>query len=358
MFYDTAGYLDFLHSVRLDFSGAAETLPGGNEAVVAVGKSAAFMYEKFLEFRHEMAQLPVFIAAPQGSDTFGIPKERIVFSTHPHITQKSFEAAERLLEFLTRLRPWRVYVLLSGGSSALLEKSSDPETTVKINDRLLKSGLPITEMNRIRIENSLIKGGRLAAAFPGTDWRVFVMSDIPFERGERLVGSMPFYREDLENTSLFVTADSDSLHDALLSMLPRETLSIRRFTGSVGELVQILRHSAENSVPCTLVTGEPLLAIARGAGGIGGRMSHLTLSFYKYLPENAELFALSSDGIDGSSPYAGAIISEKKRIPEEKIAKAVEEFDSAPLLNEYGFELRSGATGINLNDFVILRLKN
>lgn len=87
-------------------------------------------------------------------------------------------------------------------------------------------------------------------------------------------------------------------------------------------------------------------------------MSHLALSFYKYLPENAELFALSSDGIDGNSPYAGAIISKKAAIPDEKIAGALEEFNSAALLNEYGFAVESGATGINLNDFVILKLKD
>lgn len=358
MFYDPAGYLDFLRSLEPDFNGAG-TLPMCRDgAVVAVGKSAAFMYGKFVAHYPEAAQLPVFIVAPQGSETFGIPKEQIVFSTHPHITQKSFEAAERLLEFLTRLRPGRVCVLLSGGSSAFLERSGDPGNTMKVNDRLLKSGLPITEMNRIRIENSLIKGGKLAALFPKTEWRVFVMSDIPFDRGDRLVGSMPFYREDLENTELYVSADSDTLHDALLKMLPRETLSVRRFTGGVDELVSILANSVKSSLPCTLVTGEPLLKIASGAEGCGGRMSHLALSFYRYLPENAELFALSSDGVDGNSPFAGAIVSKKRSIPEEKIARALGEFDSAALLDEYGFELRSGATGINLNDFVILKLKN
>lgn len=358
MFHDPAGYLDFLRSLELDFHGIKSWRRGRNEAVAAVGKSAAFMYKRFLESCPEMAQLPVFIVLPHGSDTFGIPEERIVFSTHPHITKESFEAAERLLGFLAKIRPERIYLLLSGGSSALLEKSCDPEQTMKVNDGLLKSGLPITEMNRIRIENSLIKGGKLAALFPKTEWRVFVMSDIPFDHGERLVGSMPFWRENLENTELYVSADSDSLHDALLKMLPRETLSIRRFTGSVDELVSILAHSVKSSVPCTLVTGEPLLEIPRSASGTGGRMSHLALSFYKYLPENAELFALSSDGIDGNSPYAGAIISKKAAIPDEKIAGALGEFNSAALLNEYGFAVESGATGINLNDFVILKLKD
>ena len=77
MFHDPAGYLDFLRSLELDFHGIKSWRRGRNEAVAAVGKSAAFMYKRFLESCPEMAQLPVFIVLPHGSDTFGIPEERI-----------------------------------------------------------------------------------------------------------------------------------------------------------------------------------------------------------------------------------------------------------------------------------------
>ena len=113
--------------------------------------------------------------------------------------------------------------------------------------------------------------------FGGVEWFVFVASDIPFENGEKFVGSMPFFRDDLKNTHLFKCADSDSLHDALLKLLPANTESVRRFTESVDELKNLLLSRIEAGAEAVLITGEPLLKISSKNAGRGGRMSHFAL---------------------------------------------------------------------------------
>ena len=358
MFETSEGYLKFLKTLPFDFSAFESVREKPRKVVISVGKSAAYMYEKFFLHCPDAANLPLFAVLPMGSETGILKKEDVVFSSHPHLTENSFKAAEKLMNFIKIHDPENVIVLLSGGSSALIEKSKNEEEAVKINEMLLKSGLPITEINRKRSEYSLIKNGKLAEMSDQINWFVFVASDIPFENGEKSVGSMPFFREDLKNTHLFKCADSDSLHDALLKRLPENTESFRRFTGSADELQTLLLGRIEAGSEAVLVTGEPLLKIGTKNAGCGGRMSHFALMMLPFLKSGMKLYALSSDGIDGSSPFAGAIVEGGLKISGNEIQAALENYDSATLLERYGMTLKSGYTGLNLNDFVIFLRKN
>ena len=351
-------YLDFLKSVQFDFSAFEFVREKPRKIVISVGKSAGYMYEKFVLRYPETAALPAFAVLPEGIKCNVSENVETFFSSHPHLTEKSFEAAEKLINFIKKHEPENVIVLLSGGSSALIEKSDNEKESVELNEKLLKSGLPITEINKKRSEYSLIKNGKLAEMFGKTNFYVFVASDIPFDGGEKFVGSMPFFREDLENTHLFKCADSDLLHDALLKKLPENTESFRRFTGSVDELKNLLLSRVEDGAEAVMVTGEPLLKIGSKNAGTGGRMSHFALTMLPFLQKGMKLCALSSDGIDGNSPFAGAVIEGGlKTISENEISSALESYNSACLLDKYGFMIKSGYTGLNLNDFVIFLRK-
>ena len=354
MFDNAKEYIDFLKSVQFDFSAFETIREKQRKIVISVGKSAGYMYEKFVSLYPETAALPAFAVLPEGIN-WTIPENvKTFFSSHPHLTQKSFEAAEKLINFIKKHEPENVIVLLSGGSSALIEKSDNEKEAFELNEKLLKSGLPITEINKKRSEYSLIKNGKLVEMFKKTGFYIFVASDIPFDGGEKFVGSMPFFREDLENTHLFKCADSDLLHDSLLNNLPENTESFRRFTGSVDELKKLVLSRIEAGAESILVTGEPLLKIESKNSGIGGRMSHFALVMLPFLKDEMKLYALSSDGIDGNSPFAGAVVEGGlKTIPENEILSALENYNSAELLDKYGLMIKSGYTGINLNDFVL-----
>ena len=355
MFVSAKGYIEFLNSVHFDFSAFESIRERRNSIIISVGKSACYMYKSFVGTFPETAELPYFAVMPEGADATGLEEKNVFFSTHPHLSEKSFEACDRLFSFINSHDPENIVVLLSGGSSALIEKSGSHEKSVELNEQLLKSGLPITEINRIRSENSLIKNGKFAELFPKINWNVFVASDIPFTGGEKFVGSMPFFREDLENTRLFKCADSDLLHNALLKQLPEKTLSFRRFTGTADELADFFLGNINNDSDCILASGEPLLKINSEKSGSGGRMSHFALMMLPFIKKGMRLYALSSDGIDGNSPFAGAIVEggDFSALEKERI-EALAHYKSAELLNKLRFSVESGYTGINLNDFVIL----
>lgn len=354
-------YPDFLKNVPLDFEPARKfESHTQNVCIVSLGKSAFFMYDRFVLEYPGLKKVPAIIIVPFNSSVtkHGYNVET-VFSTHPEITEFSFEAFKKLNDFIFKFRPDNIVVLLSGGSSALIEKSKDKEQIQTLNSKLLRSGLPITDINRERIKYSLIKGGKLAEMFPCIFWSVFVMSDIPYENGELLVGSMPFFRDDLKNTELFRVADSNTLHDEILKLIGNKNIfSLRKFNGSIRELSDIIIKNIQKGEDI-LVTGEPSIKIDTDDPGTGGRITHLALTVLPYLDSNCRFYALSSDGIDGNSPFAGAVIENPCCIPDsDKINRAILSFNSGNFLSDIGMTVKTGYTGINLNDFVFFTYKN
>lgn len=350
-------YPDFLYRTFINFKHRSQNPFFKNHSIISIGKSAYYMYNKFILEHPDFKNHPAIIISPSGSSAPIISDNiQIVFSTHPEISEQSFEAFQKLKNFLIETKPDKVAVLLSGGSSALIEDSLDKMNSMNLNKELLKSGLPIQEINRIRAEVSLIKGGKLAEMYSHIFWSVFVMSDIPLENGEFSVGSMPFFRKDLKNTELFKCADSNSIHDELLKVMGNEkTVSIRNFNESVEILSEIIIKNIDCGTEKFLITGEPTLKIDSDNPGIGGRMTHLALTVLPYLNYSTNFYALSTDGIDGNSPFAGAIIKNPQAILDaDEINTILRNYNSADLLNKLGMTVKTGYTGINLNDFIIL----
>ncbi|MGI6393322.1 MAG: DUF4147 domain-containing protein [bacterium] len=348
-------YLKIIQSVPLNFSNYSA--PVSDEIILSIGKSGSFMYKSFIKTHPDTATLPKMLIVPKGVKVDLNLEANTLYSTHPHITKESFSACNQLLSFIKKNNPKKITVLLSGGSSALIEKSNSPEKTMKENAFLLKSGLNIVEMNEIRSKNSAIKNGKLAKLFPHVYWEVFVMSDIPFENGEKFVGSMPFYSEELENTALFKCADSNTLHDHIISSLDiKNVRSIRNYTGTVDELSKTVTDFIKNSSKNLIVTGEPTLKIDSLSPGIGGRMSHLALKTLPFLNKNISFCALSSDGIDGSSNFAGVILEgySFSTLKADEIEASLNAYDSATFFAKLKMVLKTGYTEINLNDFVVM----
>lgn len=347
-------YLNIMKTVPLNFS-CYKPFIFDREVIVSVGKSAQYMYECFVSEYPSARKLPAFLVVPEGIKIHNDLKRITIFSSHPQITEQSFAACDKLIDFIKSKNPEKTTVLLSGGSSSLIEKSDTPEKTIQTNKILIQSGKTITEINKVRSDQSLIKNGKLAEMFDNIHWDVFVMSDIPFKNGDNFVGSMPFFRKDLKNTTKFKCADSNTLHDHLLHTIKFNNLiSIRNFNGSINELSEIVIGHILSQKKDLLITGEPTLKVKCKNPGIGGRMTHLALTVLPFLSNSGKFYALSSDGIDGNSPFAGAVIENTNiKYSTEDIAKALKHFDSGRFLEKSGMILKTGYTGINLNDFII-----
>jgi hydroxypyruvate reductase len=110
-----------------------------------------------------------------------MPRLESIFGGHPLPTDESERAGRRALEIADALRhDEALVVLLSGGASALL---AVPAAGLCVDDKrtateeLLRAGADITALNAVRKHLSAIKGGRLAARAKG-DCRTFAVSDV------------------------------------------------------------------------------------------------------------------------------------------------------------------------------------
>ncbi|HNT27613.1 MAG TPA: DUF4147 domain-containing protein [bacterium] len=349
--------------LAFDFPDAAPD--PGRTALIALGKSALFMVTRFFLRHPSFRAVPGMAIVPEGlpRDDADLPSGlTVIASTHPHITGKSFAAGEALVEFVSAQAADRdtFIVLLSGGASALIEYGSDPAEFMRLNRELLRAGLPIQEMNRRRIALSGIKGGKLPRFAPQADWTTFVMSDIPAPDGHRLVGSMPSWSPDEPRHHLVPVANGGLLHDRYAAELRRNNYRIaaeeRFLTGTVGDWTRHIAAQELGPGEALLITGEPTLALTIATPGIGGRMAHLALLLAERLDEGLTLHALSSDGIDGASPYAGVIFTpeDRSRFDRTLIADHLARFDAYSFFEKYGCALKTGYTGVNLNDVVIV----
>jgi glycerate 2-kinase len=159
------------------------TMPRGRTLVLGCGKAAAAMAET------AAATLPgpltgcVVTRHGHGAtgDTGGI---RVVEASHPVPDATSLAAGAQIRALAASAQPGdRVIFLISGGGSALL---CEPIPGLSLADKaaitghLVRSGVAIADINRVRRHLSMVKGGGLAAAAAAAadDMHSFIISDV------------------------------------------------------------------------------------------------------------------------------------------------------------------------------------
>jgi hydroxypyruvate reductase len=138
-----------------------------------------------------------------------------------------------------------LFVLISGGASALLPAPASPVTLEDkraVTDQLLKAGADIFEMNAVRKHLSLLKGGQLAAlAYPATVVAL-ILSDVI---GDRL---------DVIGSGL--TAPDDSTFGDALRVLSKFGLTKK----APRSVMARLEEGAGGRIPETPKQGDPIFA--------------------------------------------------------------------------------------------------
>jgi hydroxypyruvate reductase len=115
-------------------------------------------------------------------------------------------------------------------------------------------------------------------------------------------------------------------------------------------------YAAEKLQPCSPVPAAP----AQAGPGKGGRNQELALAAVPTLAglENVLLISLATDGEDGSTDAAGAVVSGKTLQRAEAlgldVAGHLSRNDSHPFFEQLGDLLTIGPTGTNVNDLVFL----
>ncbi len=320
----------------------------------------------------------------------------VIESTHPLPSKKSIAAAQKLITSFEEMQENDFFIyLLSGGSSALIEQpvaGVSLEDFIETTKVLLHSGLSIEEINVIRKSLSQIKGGGLAGKTRAKGV-VLVVSDVI---GDDLqaIGSAPL----LESTSSKEDASKIIDRYNILALLPKSVQTVfkekkeqldkkravfphfliasnylalqeaQKEASRMGLQAKIVSHTLDGDVKevaqkiidaahetsnynVLLFGGEPTVEV-KGSGK-GGRNQELCLWVLKGMQKETKFTFLSagSDGIDGNSDAAGAVVSVENY--HDSIDGYLENNDSYHYLKAQDALIITGESGTNVMDIMI-----
>jgi glycerate 2-kinase len=116
------------------------------------------------------------------------------------------------------------------------------------------------------------------------------------------------------------------------------------------EQARALAPGETRIIPC-----EPTLRLPPSHGN-GGRAGWVALRALRDLPPDVALLCGATDGTDGSSASAGAIVTAalQSHIEASEIERALTAFDDAPMHARLGSRLEGGPTGLNFADVHVL----
>ncbi len=385
--------------------------PRGSLHLIALGKAAPGLAAAFLH-RSQRPPDSVRVLAPDGAP---VPESVAAFTrhaAHPVPDERGAQATRELHATLAACQPEDgVVLLLSGGSSALLGQplpGVELATLAELTGALLTAGTPIRDLNTVRKHLLAAAGGRLALACRAP-LVTLVLSDVP---GDDLasVGSGPTMgdpstfadaAEVLERSgkahtfrpiAAFLARGArgeipetpkpgdpglarSSCHllggsgDAVLAAasVARQaglrtcelTRTLRGEARSVGTVLAALAASlAPGEATALLLAGETTVSV-RGAG-CGGRNLELALAAACGLVDVPErcLLAAATDGVDGVSPAAGAVVDgetvARGAALDRDAAAALESNDTWRFFSGLPDAIITGPTGTNVADVVFV----
>jgi glycerate 2-kinase len=341
----------------------------------------------------------------------------IMVADHPLPSQKSVAAAEAALRLASGLGPKDLMIAcITGGSSALLCAPPAGVTLEEKRDlhhRLLASGATIREINTVRKQVSRVKGGRLAAARSAGSILNLTVSDVAGDHLDLItdptVPDTTTARNAVEilhnlelwdgiapsiRTHLVKSANSDSV---VLDHLDIHTVTIAAGNSARAAMeAAVARHGVEPIWLGTSLEGgghelgkffgelaatsakqgtpfprrSALLACGGEATahidefassfGLGGPCQELAIAAAQRLrpDDHVALVAIDTDGADGSSRHAGALVdgmtSERAASAGLGMARALSEHRSSAFARELGDAVITGPTGTNVNDMLAI----
>jgi hydroxypyruvate reductase len=133
------------------------------------------------------------------------------------------------------------------------------------------------------------------------------------------------------------------------------------YRDAAGYLLKRARVLSREYPRLCLLSGGEVSVEVRGEPGRGGRNQQFALYCASLLQRGADAVAVLSagtDGIDGNSPAAGAVVDattvERARELQLEAREALEQFDAYSLLEQIGDAIVIGPTGNNVRDLRVV----
>jgi glycerate 2-kinase len=332
----------------------------------------------------------------------------VTHASHPIPDKAGVRGAEKIVSTVKRARESDlVFVLISGGGSALMPLPAKGVLLAdkqRVTSQLLASGASIHEINAVRKHLSAIKGGRLAQHARCTVISL-VLSDVvgddlgviasgptfpdssTFKDALRIMKkyriSAPAAAVDhivhgarglIDETPKHDNPAFGRVHNFLIgnnaTACKSAVQSLRgsglkteyigsEYDGEARDLGGLLARLAADlpAGPFALVAGgETTVRLGKKAGR-GGRNQEAALSYAMHAEDPGAVAAfMGTDGIDGNSDAAGALVSPKSIALAQKAGarRLLAIHDSYRALEKMHSLIFTGLTGTNVNDISIL----
>ncbi len=368
MMKDPAAFLRTLFDTAIGAADPAQCVPPhlpprpvGRIVVVGAGKAAAAMARAAED--HYGDDIGGAVIVPYGHGV-ACTRIRVIEAAHPVPDEAAAVAARALLTAVEGLtREDLVIALMSGGGSALMAMPLPGVTLLdkqSVTRALLASGATISEINSVRRALSAIKGGRLAEAAHPAGVVTLVVSDVPGD-DPAVVASGPTVlppanavpaaevirkygidaplsiRTALENPLgppaaadfagdrvIVVARAADALHAAAGAARAAGCAAMILGDAIEGEARTVAADHAQRALdaarfrkpgapPIVLLSGgETTVTLSGGLSAAkGGRNTEYLLALGLALNSDPRIWAIAADtdGIDGSSGAAGALLT-------------------------------------------------
>jgi glycerate 2-kinase len=388
-----------------------------NVYVVGGGKASGSMAEA-LEQILGMRITDGIVNVPHGTKN-KTSRIRLHGASHPVPDEAGVEGTRSMLELVKNAKAGDLVIcLISGGGSSLMPLPREPVSLAdkrEITQALLKSGATINEFNTVRKHISDFKGGWLAKkAYPATILNL-ILSDVigdPLDfiasgptvpdsttfseaievlkkydlwakapasirkllsDGEKgLIPETPkagdeafkkVYSFVVGNNRFATQAAREGLKSAglntlmLTAMLEGEARQVGIVLASIAREASVSGNPAPR--PAGIVAGGETTVFVVGKG-MGGRNQEIALAAAMKLEglDGVAVASLSTDGVDGPTDAAGAIVDGQSLARAKEIDLAPEKFladnDSYHFFHKLGDLIFTGPTGTNVNDVSVI----
>jgi glycerate 2-kinase len=387
--------------------------------ILAVGKASVPMIEAALSILEGRVASGILVA-PKDEKVPRLNRGIAIFhSAHPLPDQEGMRASKQVLLSINRMQKDELLLcLISGGASAMLPAPVNDislEEKKKITQQLIRSRASIHDVNTVRRHLSKLKGGRLIERCnTGTilsllisDVSGNVLSDIAsgltapdpttFRDAVNVLKKFGLWDVAPQNVRLHleqglrgqipetpkpgnamfkrvhnqVIADNRMACEATRRCLQRKgahstvlTSSLDMEARSLGRLLASIAIESERfdqplrGSGALLLGGETTVEV-KGSGK-GGRNQETAISAVERIAglRGVVVAALGTDGVDGNSPAAGAMVDGYSMARATRLGLNVWEFmnrnDSYSFFRKLGDNLVTGRTGTNVGDLYLV----
>ena len=286
---------------------------------------------------------------------------------HPNPTQSNIQATEAVVEYTKSIpHTHACIVCISGGGSAHL-CSPKPGVTLKqiieTTREFNEQGRTIHELNAARRELETLKSGGLAECLAHTHHsEAIVLSDV-IDDDLDTIASGPM--RDAENrVPHTIIGNHRTALLAARSELKAHAFKIDHAAGDIrGEAKDVGYNLAQvfikNPRAAALIAGESTVDTHNTSGDGGPCMETVlacALELAKHGAANWMVLGLATDGIDGPTNAAGAVITSgmMQSVDIKQAKESLSNHDSLSFLEQTHALILTGPSGTNLNDVCML----